>query len=43
VCHLLGDDGQAVWQGLTTNAASFFYHEIVSAMSFAVTFGFELN
>jgi len=29
VGHLLGDDGQAVRQDLTTNAAGFFYHEVL--------------
>ena len=29
VGHLLGDDGQAVRQNLTTNVASLFYHEFL--------------
>jgi len=29
VLHLLGDDGEAVGQHLTTNIADFFYHDLV--------------
>jgi hypothetical protein len=28
VLHLLGDDGEAVRQHLTTNIADFFYHDL---------------
>ena len=36
VRHLLGDDGKAIRQDLTTNAASFFYHEVLVMISFAI-------
>ena len=36
VGHLLGDNGQAVRQDLTTNAARFFYHEVLVKISFAI-------
>jgi hypothetical protein len=36
VRHLLGNDREAVRQDLTTNAAGFFYHEVLIMISFAM-------
>ena len=33
VGHLLGDHGQAVRQDLTTNAARFFYHDVITLLN----------